>query len=334
MNDKPRMKFGVFYDFRNPRQWRRPWQERYRENLEQIDWVESSTPYHSVSLSEHHFVDDGYLPSVLLMAAVVATRTSRVDLVTNILELPLHHPLRVAEDALIADLLSDGRLRLGVAIGYRELEFAGFGTSTKHRKGRMEESMAILRGAFSGEPFSHDGRHYSFPELAVTPGPIREGGPPIWLGGTVPAALERAARLGDGFLASTDDEIVGFLEACERVGTPPEKRRTCRSGWLVVTEDPEKSLAELGPHMLYQTNQYIDYGFLKVPPYEDPQVLIDQGFYAFVDADGAIASLTESASKGCQEIHLFGMIPGEPVENSTARLQYVADKVIPAFDTT
>jgi hypothetical protein len=84
--------------------------------------------------------------------------------------------------------------------------------------------------------------------------------------------------------------------------------------------------------MVYQVNQYIDYGFLKVPPYDDPNVLVEQGFYSFVDADGAIEQFKQSAAKGTREIHLFGMIPGEPVENSTERLQYVADKVIPAFD--
>lgn len=330
--NKPRLKFGVFYDFRNPAKWRQPWGQRYRSILEQIDWVEASSPYQSVSLSEHHFVDDGYLPSVLMMAAVVATRTQRVDIATNILQLPLHHPLRVAEDALIADLLSDGRLRLGVSVGYRELEFAGFGTTPRHRAGRMEEAIAILRGAFSGESFSHQGRHFSFPELKVAPGPVRPGGPPVWFGGTAPAALDRAARLGDGFFASVDDEVVNYLEACDRHDVPPERRRTCRTAWAVVTEDPERELAALGEHMLYQVNQYIDYGFLKVPPYDDPKVLIEQGYYTFVDADGAIKYFTESAARGVNEIHLFAAIPGESIESSTRRLQYVADKVIPAFD--
>jgi alkanesulfonate monooxygenase SsuD/methylene tetrahydromethanopterin reductase-like flavin-dependent oxidoreductase (luciferase family) len=330
--DRPRLRFGVFYDFRNPAPWRRPWGERYRENLEQIDWLESSTPFQSVSLSEHHFVDDGYLPAVLLMAGVVAARTERLDIATNIIQLPLHHPLRLAEDALVADLLSDGRLRLGFGVGYRELEFAGFGTSTKHRRDRMEEALAILRGAFSGEPFSYEGKHFSFPELQVMPPPIRPGGPPIWIGGTAPAALDRAARLGDGFFASTDDEVVGYLEACERHDVPLQERRTCRTAWAVVTEDPERALAELGDHMLYQVNQYIEYGFLKVAPYEDPKVLIEHGFYTFVDADGAIEYFTQSAAKGVQEIHLFGMVPGEPAEASTQRLQYVVDHVIPAFD--
>jgi alkanesulfonate monooxygenase SsuD/methylene tetrahydromethanopterin reductase-like flavin-dependent oxidoreductase (luciferase family) len=328
----PTLSFGVFYDFRNPAQFRQDWTERYRQTLEQIDWVEQTPAFDSVSLSEHHFVDDAYLPSVLAMACVVASRTERLGIATNILQLPLHHPLRVAEDALVADVLSGGRLRLGVAVGYREQEFNGFGTTPRHRRSRMEEAVAILRGAFSGEAFAFGGRHWSFEELKVAPPPIRPGGPPIWFGGTAPQALDRAARLGDGFMASTNDEVVGYLEACERHGVPAERRRTFRTAWAVVDEDPERALRELGPYMLHQVNQYIDYGFLKVPYFEDPKVLVDQGFYTFVDAAGAIAYFGEAADAGVQEIHLFGVVPGEPLESATKRLQYVADHVVPAFD--
>jgi alkanesulfonate monooxygenase SsuD/methylene tetrahydromethanopterin reductase-like flavin-dependent oxidoreductase (luciferase family) len=323
--------FGVFYDFRNPAQFRQDWTERYHQILEQIDWVEQTPAFGAVSVSEHHFTDDGYLPSILAMACVVAARTRRLDIATNIVQLPLHNPLRLAEDALTADVLSAGRFRLGVACGYRELEFAGMQTTPRHRASRMEEGIEILRKAFAGEPFSHSGRHWSFPELIVSPAPVRTGGPPIFLGGTAPPALDRAARLGDGFMASVNEEVVGYLEACEARGVPMEERRTCRTAWAVVDEDPERALRELGPHMLHQVNEYIEYGFLKVPRFEDPQVLVDQGFYTFVDADGAIDFFGEAADAGVQEIHVFGVLPGEPVESATKRLRYIAENVAPAF---
>jgi len=329
--ERPELSFGVFYDFRNPEPWRQPWHERYSQLLEQIDWLEESTPFQSVSLSEHHFVEDGYLPSVLALACVVADRTEEVDIATNIVVLPLHHPLRIAEDSLTADLLSEGRFRLGVANGYRKLEFEGFGTSTRDRKDRMEEAMEVLRRAFSGEPFAFEGKHWSIPELRVTPTPVRDGGPPIWMGGTAPAALDRAARLGDGFMASTNEEVVGYLEACERNGIAPEKRKTMRTLWALVDEDPERALAESGDFMLHQVNNYIDFGFIDVPRFTDPQVLIDQGFYTFVDAAGAIDYIGEAADAGVQEIHIFAVLPGEAVEKGTRRLQYISDEVIPAY---
>src|SRR5207302_2023169 len=116
-------------------------------------------------------------------------------------------------------------------------------------------------------------------------------------------------------------------EACERNGIPPEERRTCRTAWTVVDADPERALHELGPYMLHQVNEYIEYGFLKVPRFQDAQVLVDQGFYTFVDAAGAIEYFGEAADAGVQEIHVFGVLPGEPVESGTRRLQYIAQHV-------
>jgi alkanesulfonate monooxygenase SsuD/methylene tetrahydromethanopterin reductase-like flavin-dependent oxidoreductase (luciferase family) len=323
------MTFGVFYDFRNPAQFREDWTRRYREILRQIDWLEGSSNFDAVSISEHHFVDDGYTPSVLALAAAVAAKTERLQIGTNILQLPLHHPLRIAEDALTVDTISGGRFRLGVALGYRELEFLGLGTTPRLRRSRMEEGIAILRHAFSGRPFAFEGENWSFPELKVSPPPVRAGGPPIWMGGTVTPALARAAQLGDGFLASVVDEVVGYLEACSEIGLDPDQQGTCLTAWAIVDEDPDRALQELGPYMLHQVNGYIDFGFLEVPYFEHPQQLIDAGFYTMVDAAGAIEYFGEAWNAGVKEIQLFGQIPGEPVESGSRRLQYISEQVIP-----
>jgi alkanesulfonate monooxygenase SsuD/methylene tetrahydromethanopterin reductase-like flavin-dependent oxidoreductase (luciferase family) len=323
-------RYGVFYDFRNPPPWQQSWTERYRQLLEQIDWVEATPAFSEVSVSEHHFVDDGYTPSVLALAAAIAARTRRVGLSTNILQLPLHHPLRIAEDSLTVDALSGGRFRLGVAVGYRELEFAGFGTSTRHRGARMDEALAIIRKAFAGEPFAFEGKHWSFPELLVTPTPVRPGGPPIWLGGTAPVALERAARFGDGFMASTDEEVVGYRRARAAAGADPSAPGVAsRTMWVVVDQDPEAALRRLGPYMLWQVNKYIDFGFVKAAPYSDAAQLVADGFYTFVDADGAVSLLRAAGDAGVDEVHFFAVLPGEPVESGTRRLDYIAREVIP-----
>ena len=107
---EPQLKFGVFYDFRNPRQFREDWTERYRQTFEQMDWVDRESRFDEVSVSEHHFDEDGDTPSVLPLATAIAARTERVGIATNIVQMPLHHPLKVAEDALTIDALSGGRL--------------------------------------------------------------------------------------------------------------------------------------------------------------------------------------------------------------------------------
>ena len=103
---EPQLKFGVFYDFRNPRQFREGWTERYRQAFEQMDWVDR----------ESRFDEDGDTPSVLPLATAIAARTERVGIATNIVQMPLHHPLKVAEDALTIDALSGGRFRHGLGI--------------------------------------------------------------------------------------------------------------------------------------------------------------------------------------------------------------------------
>jgi alkanesulfonate monooxygenase SsuD/methylene tetrahydromethanopterin reductase-like flavin-dependent oxidoreductase (luciferase family) len=160
----------------------------------------------SVWTSEHHFVDDGYMPSQLPVLAAMAARTERVLLGTGVLLAPLFDPLHLAEDAATVDLLSGGRLVLGLGIGWREEEFAGFGDrGGSHRGRRLEAMIEVLRQAWSDELVTGD-RHgeYRYPEpgLNITPKPARPGGPPIWIGAGAEVAVRRAGRLGDGYLSS------------------------------------------------------------------------------------------------------------------------------------
>lgn len=321
------VRYGVFYDFRNPA--REPWDRRYQQLLEQIRWVDALPALDEVSLTEHHFVDDGYSPSTMALATAVGALTSRVGITTNIVQLPLHHPLRIAEDALTADIVSGGRFRLGLAGGYRQLEFDAFGVSTRHRATLMEEGVAILRRAFTGDEFSFSGRHWQLPTLRVTPGPIRPGGPQIWLGGVARPALERAARIADGFLASQDHHGSAFLEAAERLGRPELRGRTVRTARLLVAPDPDKAVAELGSFLLHQVNQYVDFGFIQPPHYTDARDAIRDGHYEVVDADGAVAALARAGAAGIAEFHLMAVLPGEPVDSGTRRLEYVVNEVLP-----
>lgn len=172
--------------------------------------------FDSVWTSEHHFVDDAYAPSLLVLSAAIAQATSRVDIGTGILLAPLHHPLRVAEDAATADLLSGGRLILGLGAGWREEEFDGFDTPLGERAERMRESVRILRAAWSDGTVAGSGP-WTFPELSVTPKPGRAI--PIWIGGFSEPAMRRAGRIADGFLGSSSGTsgIPAFRRAKEIV---------------------------------------------------------------------------------------------------------------------
>jgi alkanesulfonate monooxygenase SsuD/methylene tetrahydromethanopterin reductase-like flavin-dependent oxidoreductase (luciferase family) len=323
--------YGVFYDFRNPAH--EPWDRVYRDNLEQIRWLDAAGEFDGVSLTEHHFVGDGYSPSTMALATAVGATTSRLLITTNIIQLPLHHPLRIAEDALTADIVSGGRFRLGVAAGYRELEFAAYGVSARERGTRMDEGIEIIRRAFSGEEMSFSGRHWEIPPLTVTPGPIRPGGPELWIGGTAAPAINRAARLGDGFLASQDRHVTAFNTAADEAGRPEVKGRTARTARLLVAPDPEKAVAGLGDALLHQVNQYVEFGFIDHAPYDDPHEAVRDGHYEIVDADGAVAALARAGGAGVTEFHFMARLPGESAQSGAGRLEYLAAQVLPRVRT-
>jgi alkanesulfonate monooxygenase SsuD/methylene tetrahydromethanopterin reductase-like flavin-dependent oxidoreductase (luciferase family) len=323
--------YGVFYDFRNPTH--APWERVYGESLEQIRWLDSGADFDGISLTEHHFVGDGYSPSTMALATAVGATTSRLTITTNIIQLPLHHPLRIAEDALTADIVSRGRFRLGLAAGYRELEFTAYGISTRDRATRMEEGVAIIRRAFSGEEFSFSGTHWELPPLTVTPGPIRPGGPEIWLGGTVTPAIRRAARLADGFLASQNHHVTAFNEAALQVGRPGVQGRTARTARLLVAPDPDQAVADLGASLLHQVNQYIEFGFINHAPYTDARDAVRDGHYEVVDADGAVEALARAGEAGIAEFHFMARLPGEDIGSGAQRLEYLASHVLPRVRT-
>jgi len=193
-----RLGFGLITCQRFPGDTRSD-EELYADALDLAVYAEE-LGFDSVWVSEHHFVDDGYLPSLLPMCAAIAARTRRVEIGTGLLLIPLHDPVRVAEDAAAVDLISRGRLILGLGLGWREEEFEGFGVPIGERVRRLEHAMTVLRGAWAGEPVSGNGT-----QVIVTPRPGRTGGPPIWMGAEAERAVRRAGRIADGFIASGDE---------------------------------------------------------------------------------------------------------------------------------
>jgi alkanesulfonate monooxygenase SsuD/methylene tetrahydromethanopterin reductase-like flavin-dependent oxidoreductase (luciferase family) len=329
-----RVTFGLIYDFRNPVPWQQPWAARYRAVLEQISWIDRELPIDGIYITEHHFYEDGYIPSPMVMCGAVAASTQRVTVGTNVLQLPLHHPVRVAEDALINDIISGGRFRLGIGAGYYWQEFQGVGSTLSHRPSLMKEGIQILRAAFSGEPFTYSGKRFEVPQILVSPPPIRDGGPEIWMGAFVPAAIDRIAELTDGFLAFGHAGIPEYFAACERHGRAPEERQLNRTYWAIIDEDPERAYASAGPHFMHMFNDYIRReGYPGLEVFEDPEPArkmgLEGGYLLVTDAAGAIEAFNGDIASGARDINLLAFMPGEDIDEVSRRLQYLSDRVIP-----
>jgi probable F420-dependent oxidoreductase len=251
------MKFGIWYDFRNPEPWRRPWTDLYSALLEQITWADS-LGFDSVWLSEHHFTDEGYLPSLFPMLAALAERTSHMQLGTAVLLAPLHHPLRLAEDAAVVDQISNGRLELGLGPGYRPEEFTALGVPRTQRGSRTDETIQILKLAWSAQSFSFHGRHFQFSDVTVTPPPVRH--PPLWIGGSSPASARRAARFDCNYMpdSGAPPEVYQLYADEQRLqgGGTGVPRRIATNRIIYVCDDPEQGWREVGPHYLYVFNRY------------------------------------------------------------------------------
>jgi len=202
------MRYGVLFSCQDPPGSPIGHPAVYAAALEQVVAAEAQG-YEWVNVTEHHVAADGYLPALLPLLAAMAVRTSRIRLSTGMLILTLHNPIRIAEEAAVVDIMSGGRLTLGVAAGYREVEFAVMQVDYSTRGKRFRESLEILELAWNGEPFSYSGEVFNFPEVVVRPRPVQRPGIPLWLGGTTPVALRRVVAHGAPcFPGATDDIAV------------------------------------------------------------------------------------------------------------------------------
>lgn len=172
----------------------------YKEAIEQAVAAEE-LGFDAVWLAEHHFTKYGVVPSIPVLAAAIAERTSTIRIGSAISVLPFHDPRRVAEDYAMVDVLSNGRLDFGCGRGYQPAEFAAFGVPMEEARERFEEAVEVIEGLWTHESFSYNGKYFEFEDLELYPRPVQSP-PPIWVAALSPASFESAARHNRPFLSA------------------------------------------------------------------------------------------------------------------------------------
>jgi alkanesulfonate monooxygenase SsuD/methylene tetrahydromethanopterin reductase-like flavin-dependent oxidoreductase (luciferase family) len=246
----PKLNYGLIYDFRNPEPWWRPWPALYESTLDHIEIAES-LGFDEIWLTEHHFAEDGYLPSLLPVAAAIAIRSQRIRIGTNALLAALHHPLRVAEDAAVVDILSNGRLDLGLTLGFRDIEFKqyGLGADFMSRVERFKQVVHALQHAYSN----------THTDQPVRPAPIQKPHPPIYLGANAKPALRALAPLGLPLILIGDkDRLDAYRDAQSASGLDPSTIGAPVQSlgmFLFVDEQRDTAWATVQAHARYAVEQ-------------------------------------------------------------------------------
>lgn len=252
------MDVGILMGFDNPPRWSHPGDQVYQDYLEDVVLAED-LGFDSVWLSEHHFDDDSWSPSPLALAAAIATRTRRIRIGTFIVILPLHHPLQVAEDAATVDLLSSGRFELGVGQGYRVAEFAGYGVPRDARPSLLEEGVEIIQNAWTEEQFSYAGQHYQLTDVRLTPRPVQQPHPPLWVGARGRKAIDRVARLGCHLVGTGNPDLASIYDdALRSYGRDPADHHIAQAFAIVhVAESRVKAWDNVGEHVHHRLSTMV-----------------------------------------------------------------------------
>lgn len=282
--------------------------------------------------SEHHFLEDGYLPAFQPLAGAIAARTTQIRISNDIALLPLYHPVRLAEELAVLDHISNGRMEFGIGMGYVPKEFEAFGVPLKNRVSMTDEAIEILRLAWKDEPFSFKGKRYELSNINVYPKPVQPLGPPLWIAAMKEPGALRAARFETNLLPQgrREDVLDPWRNELKAQGKDPNDYRVGIIRSVYVTDDKERDWPvireaerfRMGVYNTFMAETPDEYGWGSgdgIPQnviIGTPSEVISQ-LKAFIDAYG----ITDIATSG--------LPPGIDPEFMAANLERLAREVIP-----
>ncbi len=292
--------------------------DRYKAMLDMAEFADQNG-FFMATFEEHHGADNAWSPTPLMNAGTVLARTTTLSASISALLLPLHDPIRVAEDIAVIDLMSGGRLTVIFGLGYRPSEYQLMGKDWDNRGKIMDESIQTLLDAWTGEPFQYKGETHR-----ITPSPLTKPHPLIMIGGTSKIAARRAAKFGLPLspAAHMPELEAYYYEQCELNGTqgfcamPGEETQM-----TFVAEDPDKAWAELGQYFLNEASVYSKWQTSDISSAvhshaTTPEELREEGIYQIVTP--------QEANTLDQVVH-HPLCGGMPIDKAWESLQLYVD---------
>jgi natural product biosynthesis luciferase-like monooxygenase protein len=347
------VKFGQLHLFE------RPAGRTAREIIdEQMDIMLRAEEYgfDSVWPAEHHFREYGHCATPALILAALATRTTHLRLGTGVVVLPLNHPVRVAEDYAFLDILSNGRIDLGIGRGYQPHEYQGYGVDQSRSRDIFRESVEVIQKAWTEESFSYQGEFYQFEDLSVHPKPLQKPHPPIWMASLSEETFELCGRYGYNLLCAPifgfnvekgAQQIDQYREGLRAHGRDPSKYGIASLSMTYVADTTQQALQEFQDGVMWYMRTFQKYvappkGQAPIPTFEfyaQIRDLLDFAEWDRLVASGAVIcgspdEVVDQIGKmidqcGFTEYLAWTRIGGLAHEKVMRCMELMADKVIP-----
>jgi alkanesulfonate monooxygenase SsuD/methylene tetrahydromethanopterin reductase-like flavin-dependent oxidoreductase (luciferase family) len=285
------MRFSTFYFFQAPPGHRHA--DIIGRELEQIEWTEE-LGFDQIWLTEHHFIDYGLSVDPATLAAAAASRTRRIRIGLAAAILPFHDPIRLAEQMALVDIISGGRLDVGVGRGNRPAEFAGYRVPQVEARERFDEAVEIMLRAWTEERFSHEGRFFRIPEVRVIPKPLQQPHPPLYQVCVSPDGIENTALRGwpmlNSLLYGPVDQLVAnrdkYVATLRKCGRGEAEIASLLARWgvsrqIYVAPTDQQALAEAKDAEMWYQEAFRK--FLVPARIEDADPSLQPGFRAMAE---------------------------------------------------
>ena len=347
------MDFGLFFLMQRDEAWTE--QAVYDSALEQMLAAEG-LGYHSAWIAEHHFNDYGLCPAPTVLASYVAARTTTLRLGMGVSLLPLHHPVDLAEQLAVLDVVSGGRLDVGIGRGGTLQDYETFQSDRADSRARIEEGIALMRQCWGGGPFDFQGRFHSAQALHVRPRPAQHPHPPLFVATNSEDSVLSAARLGLPTLSSFFVPMKDlqrrrhvFRDTALAAGRSKDEIDDLeRRSWVMrvvhVAPDRDAALrATEGPFMSYQRKMSklrSDAAGGTVPDSFDRSRLRLRSFGEYLDDGWALVGTPDEVrnslqhhleTTGYQRVLLLMALPGMDTDLALRSMRLFAEKVAPAM---